>query len=293
MNSSGQPAIHTSRANILVFPPRIKQLLVPREHGSWGLWLLPLIAGSVVGAAGNSGHIGFGIFWFWAASAAAFLACQPLEALLGISPLKARTPEEKQLTASWVILEAFLCLIAVLQLMLSDRPLVLCFALLPLGYVSFRLLFSKVHALRQTLEIVGALALSSTAAASYYVISGKIDGTALTLWAASWLFAASQIAYVQLRMHAMTASSIVEKARAGWKVYVLHLILLTLATAGVVTGKAPSFFVLLFIPATVRVFVWAVSRPSKINFYKLGFSELLQSVVFTSLLIAAFMLHSG
>jgi hypothetical protein len=39
------------------------------------------------------------------------------------------------------------------------------------------------------------------------------------------------------------------------------------------------------------VTIWALSRPEKIDFYLLGFSELFQSVMFSSLLMIAFLWH--
>lgn len=277
-------------AKILHFPqPQTRKLLIPREHGSWGLWLLPLITGAVVGAATNPGPSDWAIFWFCAASAAAFLAYQPLEALLGISPLKTRTPEEKQIAATWVIITGFVAIISAAQLVISGRTRVLLFALLAAGCFGFRMLFSRIRALRSTRQILGALALSSAAAASYYVISGKIDRTALVLWAANWVFAAAQIEYVQLHIHTAGARSRAEKARAGWKVYLFHLVLLVATVLAAITQHAPALFALLFIPATGRLVVWALSRPRKIDFYLLGFSELFQSVTFSSLLMIAFL----
>lgn len=280
---------HRRTAKILQFPqPQTRRLLVPREHGSWGLWLLPLITGAVVAAATNPGPSDWAIFWFCAASAAAFLAYQPLEALLGISPVKARSAEEKQIAATWVILTGFVAVISAVEVVLSGRSRVLFFAVLAAACFGLRMLFTKVRALRATRQVLGALALSSAAAASYYVISGKLDSTALVLWGANWVFATGQIEYVQLRMHSAGAHSRADKMRAGWKVYLFHVALVSLTVATAITGHAPAFFALLFIPAMVRLLVWAMSRPGKIDFYLLGFSELFQSVLFSCLLVIAF-----
>jgi hypothetical protein len=277
-------------ARILQFPQpaATKKLLIPREHGSWGLWLLPLLAGAVVAAANNSGKSDWAILWFCAASAAAFLAYQPLEALLGISPIKTRTPEETQLAATWIILTGFVAFISAAQLVISGRGRVLLFALLAAACFGVRMLFSKMRALRATRQVLGALALSSAAAASYYVISGKIDRTSLLLWAACWVFAAAQIEYVQLRMHSSNARSRAEKARAGWRLYLIHALLVLITAAAALTGHAPALLAIVFVPALVRLLVWTLSPAAKINFFALGFSELFQSVTFSSLLVIAF-----
>src|SRR5215510_6341342 len=72
------------------------RLLVPREHGSWGLWLLPLISGAVVGWGARSNGSMASILWFFLAAASAFLVHQPFQAWLGHSAFKARSPEEKR-----------------------------------------------------------------------------------------------------------------------------------------------------------------------------------------------------
>jgi uncharacterized membrane protein len=291
MNSFSSTSTRPKKAaKILHFPQpaATKKLLIPREHGSWGLWLLPLIVGAVVGAANNPGKSDWAIFWFCAASASAFLAYQPLEALLGISPVKTRTSEETQLATTWVILTGFIAIISAVQLVLSGRGRVLVFALLAAGCFAIRMLAGKIRALRATRQILGALALSSAAAGSYYVISGKLDKTALVIWAACWVFSAAQIEYVQLRMHSVNVHSRAEKARAGWKVYVLHAFLVVITSIATIAGHAPGLFAVLFVPAMVRLIVWTLSRPGKIDFYALGFSELFQSVLFSSLLAIAF-----
>ena len=50
-------------------------------------------------------------------------------------------------------------------------------------------------------EMVGTIGLTASAPAAYYVITGKFNATAWTLWLANILFAGDQIHYVQLRIH--------------------------------------------------------------------------------------------
>src|SRR5215469_5433747 len=98
--------------------PSVARLLVPREHGSWGLWLLPLISGVMVGWNARSTDSGVAISWFTLAAASAFLIHQPFQAWLGRSALKARSAEERRvaLGATLVFLSlSGLCLFAMAQ----------------------------------------------------------------------------------------------------------------------------------------------------------------------------------
>lgn len=293
MNSFDQTSTQAAKSGRIPRLPRSQatKLLVPREHGSWALWLLPLITGAVVAIATHPGRSDGAIFWFCAASAAAFLAYQPLETLLGISPLKARSTEERQLVATWIIFTGFIAVTCAMQLLITGRGRVLFFALFAGACFAARMLFSRLRALRVMRQVIGALALSSTAAASYYVISGKVDLTAIVLWAANWMFAAGQIEYVQLRVHTANVRSRAKKARSAWKVYLLHVAMILVTVVASATGYVPALCTLLFVPAIARLVVWTISQPAKVDFYALGFSELLQTVLFSSLLIISFTWH--
>jgi hypothetical protein len=92
MNAQGKFSTALT-GKVLVFPTLSKpatRLLVPREHGTWGLLLLPLISGTIVryGASPNSSMKP--ALWFLLAALSTFLIYQPLESLLGLSLIKAR-----------------------------------------------------------------------------------------------------------------------------------------------------------------------------------------------------------
>src|SRR6476469_10615580 len=87
--------------------PRMAQptssLLVPREHGSWGLWLLPLISGAVVGYLFSPHAALAPVLWFGLAATSAFLIYHPLESLLGLSLVKTRSQRQQRAALLWVI----------------------------------------------------------------------------------------------------------------------------------------------------------------------------------------------
>src|SRR5215471_12421986 len=83
---------------------RTRALIVPREHGAWGLLLVPLFTGVAAGIASPSR------IWpavvFTVAALALFWLRTPLESLLGSSPLIARGPEERRIAIKAVIILA-------------------------------------------------------------------------------------------------------------------------------------------------------------------------------------------
>ena len=81
----------------------MRRFFIPREHGSWGMWLLPLLTGAAVGAGCTEESCVLPVVWFLAAVLSAFLAYQPLEVLLALSPLRARTKRSGVFIAIWVL----------------------------------------------------------------------------------------------------------------------------------------------------------------------------------------------
>lgn len=286
--------VHTTagrrrKVKVVQFPAPARRLLVPREHGSWGLWLLPFITGAVVGAAQIHHDFVWAIFWLFLATSSAFLAYQPLEALLGLSPYRVRSAPEKHIATGWVLLNFALAGLAAFALVRLDRGRILWFAALGIACFTIRLLLGQARHFRVARQILGALSLSSTAAAAYYVTTGTLDRTALLLWAANWLFATGQIEYVQLRVRTAAAQSRAEKISAGLGISLYHLVLLYFATIAATARMVHPLFALAFLPALLRILVWGARKPAKINFHILGFSELFQGVLFSSLLLVSFL----
>ncbi|HET7873792.1 MAG TPA: YwiC-like family protein [Terriglobales bacterium] len=261
------------------------KLLIPREHGSWGMWLLPLISGSIAGAWGSRSFPGWAMLWFFVAALSAFLSYQPLEVLLGSSLFKVRSPAEKHLVMGWILLMAMIGGMAVFDLVLLGRGRVLWFAALGIACFAARGQLGLSRTFRVARQILGAFSLSSSAAAAYYVTAGFLDHKGLLLWASNWLFATGQIEYVQLRVRAKSAQSRKEKFSAGLNLFAYHLGLLLCASIVAARHIANPLFALAFIPAVLRIAAWIMSKSARIDFRLLGFSELFHSLAFNALLL--------
>src|SRR5512143_571760 len=77
-----------------VHPSRTKALVIPREHGAWGILLVPLVTASCVGFLRGNGLLEF--VQFLTAALALFWLRTPVEILLGSSTMHAHTAEEKK-----------------------------------------------------------------------------------------------------------------------------------------------------------------------------------------------------
>ncbi len=73
---------------------RIRALVIPREHGAWGLLLVPLFTGVVAGFA--SEHRIWPLLMFAVTALSLFWLRTPVESLIGTSSLTANTESERR-----------------------------------------------------------------------------------------------------------------------------------------------------------------------------------------------------
>ena len=138
---------------------------------------------------------------------------------------------------------------------------------------------------------MGALGLTATAPAAYYVASGRIDVPALVLWLANWLFAANQIHFVQLRIHAFRAQTLREKLFEGKSFLAGQVVLLCVLGAALSMHIVEPLVTLAFGPVLFRGARWFFHAPEVLNVKTLGWSEMKQGVVFGVLLVFAMFAH--
>jgi hypothetical protein len=268
---------------------RKRTMLIPREHGAWGMLLVPLATGVIV-ASRSSFHAG-PLVLFIVATLALFWLRTPVEAWLGLSPIKAQTKDER---ASVLRLIVMLCVIALASLSLLfatgyARGLVIIGVVAALAFGAQEMVKKLGRSGRMPAQIIGAIGLTSTAAGAYYVASGALDRTAVLLWIANWLFAADQIHFVQTRIRGSKLTSSTEKfARGKWFVYAQVVLIVALAAASAYR-LIPLWTLIAFVPALIRGAAWFVRPTKPLDVHKLGFSELTQALIFGALLAIAFL----
>jgi hypothetical protein len=265
-------------------------MTVPREHGAWGILLVPLVTGAVVATRSgvNIGALGL----FLVAALSLFWLRTPVEAWLGTSAIKAQSQQERN-----AVMRVSLALATVAAVVVT--------ALFAAGYVRGLLTIGVVAALafavqaavkklgrsgRMPAQIIGAIGLTSTAAGAYYVATGKLDRTAVSLWLANWLFAGDQVHFVQVRIHSNRAKTLNEKLRQGYGFLAGQVALLTVVVVLCRVKVFPGLVVLAFAPVLVRGTLWFLRGRQTLDVHKLGFAELAQALIFGALLCVAFLL---
>ena len=272
-------------------PARLRSFVWPREHGAWGILLVPLVTGGWIGLFSGRGISA--LLLFGVASLALFCLRTPVEIWLETSPLRPQTPTERQAVFYSIVAYASLAGVALTVLLWRERA----YGLLILGAAVGGLFLAQAvlkrlgRKTRMTAQLIGSLGLTSTAAGAYYVITGQFDARALILWGANWLFAANQIHFVQLRIHAARASGPAVKFARGKGFLASELL------AGVVLILAwradllPGAALLAFAPIFARGLLWFFRAPAPLAIHRLGYTELAHALAFGVLFILGFYLR--
>jgi hypothetical protein len=271
---------------------RSRALIVPREHGAWGLLLVPMVTAAGV-AFRQSANV-FPFVLLLTAALALFWLRTPLESLLGISAMRAERKEER---SSVTFVVAYLAVVAGLALTMllwsGHNPL-----LWPIGvaagvaFVAQALLKKMGRRTRMVSEIVGTIGLTASAPAVYYVITGKFGITAWMLWLANLIFAGNQIHYVQMRIHGAKLSGIRAKLTRAWSFAAGQVAMFAALSVTCWLGWMPWFVLLAFVPLLVRGFYYFVQKPAPLRVRRLGWNELAQAIAFCVLFISIFNLAS-
>ncbi|MGD1080699.1 MAG: YwiC-like family protein [Candidatus Sulfotelmatobacter sp.] len=290
---------------------RWRALILPREHGAWGLLLAPMVTGAGV-AFHESNHL-LPVLLLLVAALALFWLRTPVESLLGTSAMRAQTTDERRVVGALIAglgAVAALALGALLWkwqnplLWLIGAAAVAAFigqALLKLAWRQPPRLSSQGEArrssskqlaqrIRMLSEIVGTIGLTASGPATYYVITGKFGATAWMLWLANLIFAGNQIHYVQLRIHTARIEGRRAKFARGWTFAVGQLVMAVLLAAACAHGMMPWIALIAFVPLLFRGWFYFLQSPKPLQVRRLGWNELSQAAAFCILFIAAFAL---
>ena len=268
---------------------RTGSLIAPREHGAWGLLLVPLLTGGIVGLL-HTGTV-FPLLALIVAALALFWSRTPAENWLGTG-MAAQTAQDRRRvgTATFILLT-----IATLALMAlfregRNRDLLFLGAIAAIAFLAQAILRKLSRNTRVLSQVVGTLALTLTAPAAYYVVTGELNRTAWILWIANFLFAVNQIHFVQLRIHSARLSGWSQKFAHGRSfLYGEALLMVTVAFAWRLHFLS-WLAALSFLPLILRGAFWFFEGQKPLVVRHLGWTELTYAIVFGVCLVAGFRL---
>ena len=261
---------------------------IPKEHGSWAMWVVPLLIGFMVASV-----------WNWrslvliAAALGFFLGRYPLALLI---KTRHRPNTHRAYLWRWTLLYGGITALCGIWLVFVQQ----LWLLVPLGMLGGLLLAFHLWlvARRQEMSVIGELTgifgLALGAPMAYYTAAGQMDLTALILWVVNVLYFGGTVFYIKLKVRQqprqpapahLSERFVKAKACLGYQTMALTVVLL------LVTLKlAPLLTPLALIPATIKV-LWGVGHwqdKKSLSLMRLGLIEIFHALAFTVLIVIAF-----
>ena len=264
---------------------RRRSLIVPREHGAWGILLVPMLTGASVGLWKGGGAGGLAPFSI--VTLTLFWLRTPVESWIGTAPIRARTPNELRFVRNTSLALAAVSLSALFWLFWGwqNRALLWIGATAGSAFLVQSVLKRTGRRARAPAQMIGAAGLTATAPAAYYAVTGQLDLIAWSLWAANLLFAINQIQYVQLRIHAAHTTNRSEKLSAGRWFLIGQTILMALLAVACAEQYFRWYAAVAFLPVLFRGFAWFAIEPQPLAIPALGKSELIYAAMFGVFLV--------
>jgi len=268
---------------------RLRSFVLPREHGAWGILLVPLVTGAIVALLRGGAVVP--LLLFLVASKSLFCLRTPVEAALGTSPQRIDTPAERRLVIAAVAGYSVVASIALAVLLWhgNNSGLLMLGAIAAFSFGTQALLRRFGRGTRLPSQIAGLVGLTSTAAGAYYVSIGRFDTTAWMIWAANWLFAANQVHMVQLRIRNAKVAGLRERLARGWKFLAGEILTVVLLVVFFHFRLLPKMSVVAFHPMLLRGAAWFFKKPRPLRVHRLGWMELGFALIFGVMFVSGFL----
>ena len=277
-------------ANKLHIPrnPRRLALILPHEHGAWGILLVPLVTGTAVGLLAG-GRVAPALL-FTVAVVALFWLRTPVESWLGAGPVRIQTSQDLTLVFAAILPLTAVAVVTLTTLLWrgKNRELLWFGIVAALALASQVLLRRMGRATRMAAQMVGAFGLTVTAPATYYLVTGRLEATAWVLWLLNFLFAGNQIHFVWTRIRGARTAGWSQKLTAGWSFLAGQVILAGILGIACYFDLLSRFALIAFAPILFRGIAWFVKKTPPLAVRRLGWTELAHAVAFGILLTAGF-----
>ena len=260
--------------------------LLPREHGTWGMLLVPWAIG-----VGVARRLAWPDLLLLAAMLLFFLAHNQLLVWLRLRLVPASDPDARARARGLLLLLTAAGGVVLLPVLARARPA----PLLALGALaavpaaaSLYLVYRRLdHGLAGQILAPAGLALSAPAA--YALARGALDRTGAALWAISFLFFLGAVLYVRLKIDALkrTAALAAPAARLGFAAPTLGMELAILAAVLIALrfGGLSPWTVLAFVPTAAQTLVGVarLDRPARLK--RVGILATAHAIAFALLVI--------
>jgi hypothetical protein len=268
--------------------PTRSNIPLPKEHGSWAMFAVPLIIGWAVAA-----------HWQWrsilliGAALGLFLVRYPIDTLI---KTRKRPHTDRAWLIRWAIVYGSIAALCGGWLIVIDQ----LYWLMPLGVIGAALLayhwwlVERRQEMSARGELAGICGLALGAPLAYYVSTGVIDGTAIGLWIVNALYFGGTVFYIKLKVRQQpkepAPDRVSERLVKAKACLTYQSIVLTIVILLAAWRDMPVLALLAFVPMTLKVLIGATRWQDRktLSLPRLGMIEMIHAVLFAVLIIAAF-----
>ncbi len=265
------------------------RLLLPKEHGSWGILLVPFVTGVAVTGEWNPPAL-----LALVAIVAVFLARPSLEILIAA---KGGLPasSDRASAREGLALFASLAMAALVPLLaVYGRWLLLWLALGATGVFAVYLWsrYQRKHPVKGVVEqLTATFGLTLTSLAGYSAALGRLDARALLLWILQAFFFLGGVLYVRYKVRAIPARDRLDtlrgRVRFAWPVVFYHLLPFGLLVSLALSRRLSWAVPFAFAPALLRGGYGLARLGERFAIRRLGWTEVAYSLLFACLLVLA------
>lgn len=243
---------------------------MPKEHGSWGMFFLPLALG-LIGARAVPLEA-----WLYIPSAVLlFFAREPFLEFWRLwrrgQPVTSRGRRALALLAGSAVVGAPL---------FWSHPWLIVFGSVAGAVLVWQGQAAMRGAARSLAgELIAVAASMLNAPATYYVATGRLDTRAAVLYALALTYFAGTVFYVKMRVRAAHAKLAAQAEGPRWQCLAYHGLLALMLVAAAGSGVISALAAVGYAPAIGRAF-WYGFRPTReLNLKQIGWTEVLNSLV--------------
>ena len=233
------------------------------------------------------GRLDFRFFLFLLSTTAAFFLRDPLETWIRLRLLNSADSARLSFLRNWSAAYLVLAVLPAAWLILGfDLWWLPLFAAIFIVMLALHVFWISTKSDRQVqAELTAVVALSSSAAACRYAMTGAVDSMAFLLWALNAMFFASSVFYVKMRVSRVARKH--QTSHAVMLSCLYHLLLAATLALLATRGWIPWIVLLAFAPVLIRAFTGVLSR-GRLSLTRIGVSEVVFTVVFVSIMILSF-----
>lgn len=262
----------------------MKQLLIPKEHGTWAMWVLPFIVG--IAAAGKMSIESYLIF---GVSLLAFFVRTALA-----SAIRIQKQDRKLMQKCFVAAFAEIVLMFVL---ISPMLLARNYAVVVIGVLASGLLIADVRWISDrserhlSIELLGVAGFALAAPAAFVATTGAWHFEAAVLWFISFAYFSGSVFYVKLRLARLSKKKN-EIASPYSRLVLGYTILVSAMTLSLyIFGWTPVWLIFAFLPWIVHL-LWEVFYFQKLqNINRVGWTLVAHSLYFTVFVSLIFVMN--